>query len=107
MEFWLYQEDYLNEIFPPLLILSLIGLAGLIAAFAFGFWWRSRLWKVGESESRTDEIGDTGTEFLFRGMGDFPLSSRGMGDFPHSLCFHSEILSISAPTSASFPSILS
>ena len=56
--FWESQEDYLIEVFPPLLILSLIVLVGLIGAFVFGFWWRSRLWKVGETEKRTDNVGE-------------------------------------------------
>ena len=56
MEFWASQQDYLNDVFTPILIFSLLGLAGVLGLFALGFWRRYRLWRVGGSEDRSGDV---------------------------------------------------
>ena len=58
MEFWSTQEDYINEVFTPILALAILALLGLTTVFVFGFWRRFRLWKIGESEQRTNKKGE-------------------------------------------------
>lgn len=52
--FWAGQEIYLTEVFMPIIIGVAIFLPIIIALFAFGFWRRYRLWRVGQAENRSE-----------------------------------------------------
>ena len=51
--FWAGQEIYIMEVFPPILIGVLIFVPLFVLIFAFGFWRRARLWKLGQPEDRS------------------------------------------------------
>jgi len=55
--FWIIQETYILKIFLPIIIAVLILSVALIVLFAFGFYRRYSLWRLGGSENRLDHIG--------------------------------------------------
>lgn len=56
MEFWTDQISYINDIFKPIIISVLILSPILIAFFAFGFYRRYQIWRLGKEDKRTDQI---------------------------------------------------
>jgi len=56
MEFWTAQISYINDIFKPIIIAFLILVPGFIVLFAFGFYRRYRLWRLGKGDKRSGYI---------------------------------------------------
>jgi len=59
--FWAGQEVYLTEVFLPIIIAVLIFTPVLIILFAFGFWRRYQLWRLGKPDNR---FGHWGTRLM-------------------------------------------
>ena len=55
--FWTDQIGYINNIFKPVIIAFLIVVPVLVVLFAFGFYRRYQLWRLGKADNRTDHIG--------------------------------------------------
>ena len=53
--FWIGQEVYISEIFLPVIIAVLIFVPLLVVLFAFGFWRRYGVWKLGQPDNRSGE----------------------------------------------------
>ena len=51
--FWAGQEVYISEIFLPVIIVFFIFVPLLVILFAFGFWRRYELWKLGQADNRS------------------------------------------------------
>jgi Fe-S oxidoreductase/nitrate reductase gamma subunit len=51
--FWAGQEFYISQIFKPVIIAFLIGIPILVVLFAFGFYRRYMLWKLGQKDDRS------------------------------------------------------
>ncbi len=54
--FWVGQEVYITKVFLPIIIGVLVFVPVLIILFAFGFYRRYLLWKVGQPEKRSEKL---------------------------------------------------
>ena len=53
--FWAGQEVYIAEYFMPIIIGVAIFFPIIVALFVLGFWRRSRLWRVGQADNRSEK----------------------------------------------------